>query len=373
MENPFSYTGIVRGDAFCNRQTEQTELLKFIKGSQNVLLYSHRRYGKSSLIYKLFNRLERQRAKIDTLYVELYGTLSEKDFVAAILASLNQIESKLEKLVKMVRSAIKSVKLGMSIDPITGSPGVSVSFDSGYRDAMLSNVLGLLRSFSEKRKLMVVFDEFQEIAGYKQKGFEKRLRAIIQQHENISYLFCGSQRHILTEIFTNKNRAFYKLAQSYPLAKIQTDQYVPWAQKLFLKKGKRIEAQLVEEIVFRCENHPMYVQQFLFYLWEEKVTEFSNDTVDEIELRILQSSQNEFLNLWDSLTLNQKKTLKLILLTGGREMFYANALQAVDLNAGSQVTRSLEKLIGDNIVLKNDDYKIQDVMFKKWIQTFLLK
>jgi len=54
-------------------------------------------------------------------------------------------------------------------------------------------------------------------------------------------------------------------------------------------------------------------------------------------------------------------------------MFYANALQAVDLNAGSQVTRSLEKLVGDDIVLKNDDYKIQDVMFKKWIQTFLLK
>jgi hypothetical protein len=299
--------------------------------------------------------------------------LSEKDFVSAILASLNQIESKLEKLVKLVRSAIRSVKLAMSIDPITGSPGVSVSFDSGYNEAMLSNVLGLLGSFSEKRKLMVVFDEFQEIAGYKQEGFEKRLRAIIQQHENISYFFCGSQRHILTEIFTNKNRAFYKLAQSYPLAKIQTDQYVPWAQKLFLKTGSKIEAQLLEEIVARCENHPMYVQQFFFFLWEEKVRELSIDTVDEIERRILQSSQNEFLNLWDSLTLNQKKTLKLIILTGGREMFYANALQAVDLNAGSQVTRSLEKLVGDDIVLKNNDYKIQDVMFKKWMQAFLLK
>jgi AAA+ ATPase superfamily predicted ATPase len=331
-----------------------------------VLLYSHRRYGKSSLIYKLFNRLKRQRPKIDTLYVELYGTLSEKDFVSAILASLNQIESKLEKLVKLVRSAIRSVKLGMSIDPITGSPGVSVSFDSGYNEAMLSNILGLLGRLSEKRKLMVVFDEFQEIAGYKKEGFEKRLRAIIQQHENISYFFCGSQRHILTEVFTNKNRAFYKLAQSYPLAKIQTDQYVPWARELFLKGGRKIEAELVEEIVARCENHPMYVQQFLFYLWEE-------NTVDEIELKILRSSQNEFLNLWDSLTLNQKKTLKLILLTGGKEMFYANALQSVDLNAGSQVTRSLEKLIGDDIVLKNDEYKIQDVMFMKWIQTFLLK
>ncbi len=373
MENPFSYTGIVRGDAFCNRQTEQKELLKFIKGSQNVLLYSHRRYGKSSLIHKLFNRLERQRPKIDTLYVDLYGTLSEKDFVSAILTGLNQIESKLEKLVKLVRSAIRSVKLGMSIDPITGSPGISVSFDSGYNEAMLGNILGLLGRLSEKRKLMVVFDEFQEIAGYKKEGFEKRLRATIQQHENISYFFCGSQRHILTEVFTNKNRAFYKLAQSYPLAKIHTDHYVPWARELFLKGSQKIEAELVKEIVARCENHPMYVQQFLFYLWEEKVTEFSIDTVDEIELKILRSSQNEFLNLWDSLTLNQKKTLKLILLTGGKEMFYANALQAVDLNAGSQVTRSLQKLIGDDVVLKNDGYKIQDVMFMKWIQTFLLK
>jgi hypothetical protein len=238
---------------------------------------------------------------------------------------------------------------------------------------MLSNILGLLGRLSEKRKLMVVFDEFQEIAGYKKEGFEKRLRAIIQQHENISYFFCGSQRHILTEVFTNNNRAFYKLAQSYPLAKIQTDDYVPWVRELFLKDGNKIEAELVEEIVARCENHPMYVQQFLFYLWEEKVTEFSIDTVDEMELKILRSSQNEFLNLWDSLTLNQKKTLKLILLTGGKEMFYANALQAVDLNAGSQVTRSLQKLIGDDIVLKNDEYKIQDVMFMKWIQTFLLK
>ena len=373
MDNPFSYTGIVRGNAFCNRRTEQAELLKFIKGSQNVLLYSQRRYGKSSLIYKLFNRLERQRPKIDTLYVELYGTLSEKDFVAAVLASLNQIESRLEKLVKLVRSVMQSIQLGISIDPITGSPGVSVSFDSGYNEVMLSNVLGLLGGFSEKRKLMVVFDEFQEIAGYKQKGFEKRLRAIIQQQENISYFFCGSQRHMLTEIFTNKNRAFYKLAQSYPLAKIKTNHYVPWAQKLFLKTDNPVEAQLIREIVKRCENHPMYVQQFLFYLWEAKVRSPSIETIDEIELRILQSSQNEFLNLWDSLTLNQKKTLKLILVTGGNEMFYAKALQAVDLNAGSQVTRSLEKLVGDDIVLKDDGYKIQDVMFKKWIQNCLLR
>ena len=128
---------------------------------------------------------------------------------------------------------------------------------------------------------------------------------------------------------------------------------------------------IIEEIVSRCENHPMYVQQFLFFLWEVRSTEVSIETVDKIEMRILESSRNEFLNLWDSLTLNQKKTLKLIILTGGRDMFYAKALQTVDLKAGSQVTRALEKLVRSDIVHKNRNFQIQDVMFKKWIETFL--
>ena len=145
------------------------------------------------------------------------------------------------------------------------------------------------------------------------------------------------------------------------------------ARKLFLKAGREIKTGIIAEIVSRCENHPMYVQQFLFFLWEERSTEFSIETVDKIEMRILESSHNEFLNLWDSLTLNQKKTLKLIILTGGRDMFYAKALQAVDLNAGSQVTRALGKLARSDIVLKNGNFQIQDVMFKKWMQAFLLK
>jgi AAA+ ATPase superfamily predicted ATPase len=372
MDNPFSYTGIVSGDAFCNRQKEQTELLRYIEGTQNVLLYSHRRYGKSSLIYKLFSRLKRRRPKIGTLYVELYGTLSERDFVAAILASLNQVESKLERLVKLVKSAVRNVKVGLSIDPVTGSPGVTVSFDSGYDEAVLGNVMGLLGKLAEKRRLMVVFDEFQEIANYKQQGFEKRLRAIIQRHNNISYFFCGSQRHILTEIFNSRNRAFYKLAQSYPIEKIETKHYIPWAQKLFAKEDILLEKEIIEEIISRCENHPMHIQQFLFHMWGGEKTLPSLELIDEIERKILRNSHNEFLNLWDALTVNQKKTLKLIIRTGGKDIFFASALQSVDLNAGSQVTRALEKLIRNDIVVKHNGYHIQDVMFKKWIETFLL-
>ena len=54
MKNPFSFSGIVEDPAFCNREKEQTDLTRFIGNSQNVLLYSHRRFGKTSLINRVF-------------------------------------------------------------------------------------------------------------------------------------------------------------------------------------------------------------------------------------------------------------------------------------------------------------------------------
>ena len=62
MENPFAFNNYVTGEAFCNRKKELTDLLMSMKGSQNVLLYSHRRIGKSSLIRQAFHEINKQKA-----------------------------------------------------------------------------------------------------------------------------------------------------------------------------------------------------------------------------------------------------------------------------------------------------------------------
>ena len=63
MENPFNYSGIVTDEAFCNRKKELKELVRYVRDSQNVLLYSHRRFGKTSLIFKAIERLKKQKPK----------------------------------------------------------------------------------------------------------------------------------------------------------------------------------------------------------------------------------------------------------------------------------------------------------------------
>ena len=373
MQNPFVFSSYVIGESFCNREKEMSELFKYIKGSQNVLLFSHRRYGKSSLIRQVFNDIQGNNLDIGTMHVELYGTLSEKDFISRTFQSLNQLESNLNRLLKSISTTLKNVKLSLSIDPATGAASVSPSFGAVNEKIFLEELMNILLKYSQKRKLVVAYDEFQEVANYSEEGFEKRLRSFIQQHSNICYIFSGSQRHLITEMFNATNRAFYKLAESFPLGKIETKHYIPWAQKLFRKKNVHLDAAFIEEIVSRFENHPMYIQNVLFHLWDEPGKKgFFSETIDKIENSIIERRNLEHTVLWETLSINQKKTLKLILLNDGSNLFNADALKSVNLKTGSLVSKTLSSLINKEIIVKNGKYMIQDVVFKKWLQKTLL-
>jgi AAA+ ATPase superfamily predicted ATPase len=372
MENPFAYSNYVTGESFCNRKKELSELLGYIKGSQNVLLYSRRRYGKSSLIGQVFREIKEKNLNIGAMHVELYGTISEKDFITRTFQGLNQLESNFDRLLKSVSKALKNIKLNLSIDSATGGTSLSPSFEAVNEKIFLEELMSILSNYSQKHKLVIAFDEFQEAANYTEDGFEKRLRSFIQQHSNICYIFSGSQQHLITEMFNSNNRAFYKLAESFPLDKIETKHYIPWIQSLFSRKNVHLPAELIEEIVARFENHPMYIQNFLFHLWEEPGKKvFSTEIINNVENAIIEKRSMEHTVLWETLSINQKKTLKLILLNNGSNLYNADSLKSVNLKTGSLVTKALLSLIKKEIIVKDGRYLIQDIVFKKWLQKTL--
>jgi AAA+ ATPase superfamily predicted ATPase len=361
MKNPFSHSGIVTGEAFCNRVQEIKDLSYLVNHSQNILLYSHRRMGKTSLIHQLILKLKKQRPAIQSVYVDLYGSIDEKDFIEAVFTGLAQIESKVEKLLKLA----SGLRLSSSIDPLTGQPSVSVSMSPKDRPRYLENAMNALAGYSAKRRLLLVFDEFQEIGRYTEDEFEKRLRSHIQKHSNISYIFSGSQTHLLARMFNTSDRAFYQMAVSFPLKSISMADYIEWASTLFKKRGVDLDKEVIQDIVERCDFQPMYIQQFLFELY--RLEAFEGEIIDPIELKILERRENEFMILWDSLTINQRKVMRLLAETGGENMYYAEALQRVGLKSGSMVKRAINSLLLKEIVAKNKVYHIQDAMLKKWV------
>ena len=372
MDNPFAYSNYVSGDSFCNRKKEIAEMLKYIRGSQNVLLYSHRRYGKSSLIRQIFRDIKNKNLKIGVMHVELYGTISEKDFITKTFQGLSQLESNFEKLLQSVNRTLKSIRLNLSIDPAGGGTTLSPAFEAASEKRILEELMNILAKYSQKQKLVIAFDEFQEVARYTEDGFEKRLRSFIQQHSNICYIFAGSQKHLITEMFNSNKRAFYKLAESFPLGKIETRQYIPWIRKLFARKKVDLPIQLIKTIIETFENHPMYIQNFLFHLWEEPgKKEMTPETIRKIENIIVEKRSLEYTVLWETLSINQKKTLKLILLNNGSNLYNADALKSVNLKSASLVTKALSSLMKKEVIMKNGFYVVQDIVFKKWLQKTL--
>jgi len=363
MENPFSYSDYVTGKAFCNRDIEQKDLIYFAQNSQNVLIYSHRRMGKTSLVHQVIHQLKKAKPKVNSVYMDLYGTLDENDFIDAVLTGLAQIESKLERILKQMAG----LKVSGSIDPLTNLPTLSASIKPREKPEYLEKALNLLASYSSNQKLLVVFDEFQEVAKYSEQGFEKRLRKVIQGHRNISYIFSGSQKHILIAMFDSAKRAFYKMARSFPLEKIEMQPYIEWAQKLFKKKNINVDKEIIIDIVERCDYQPIYIQQFLFDLWRSDTVNLT--VLDEIQKSIIASQKNQFIVLWSLLTQNQKKTLRLLADTGGEGIYKAEQLQRIGFNSGSVLQRALLSLVKKEILSKNERFQFQDAMFKKWVQS----
>lgn len=361
MVNPFAATEIATGDAFCNRVTEQEELLAYMKNGQNVLLYGPRRTGKTSLLKRVIavNDLAKH-----TLYVDLYGSLSEKDFVSRLYSAIAAKQGSLKKALKL----FAGLRLTTEVDPVTAAPSFSVALDPAQAPAYLASALSMLQKMSVKAPLVVVFDEFQEVALYGEEGFEKRLRSAIQTHEGISYLFCGSRKHLLLSMFAESSRAFYHLARHYPLPEISEQAYISWACGLFERKNVALDPGLVAQIVARYEGSPLYIQQTLWELWQRRKIDAA--TLREIDERILARRQPEMMALWDRLTLNQKKTLRILAEKGTSQLSSAATLARVGLKSSSQLHRALSTLFEADLLDKNEKgrYVFQDVLFKHWVR-----
>ena len=175
-------------------------------------------------------------------------------------------------------------------------------------------------------------------------------------------------------MFSSQKRAFYKQASSYPLKTIETKHYVPWLEKLFSTGEMAIEKTKLVQIVERMQNHPMYIQLFCFFLWQElKYSSWNDEIINKIENSMIEQKHLEYQTLWDNLSINQKKTLKLVLINDGKNLFSAEALIMVNIKTASIVTRCLKSLSEKEILVKNGKYIIEDLFLNKWLWIAIIK
>jgi len=371
MENPFVYGKEVSGDNFCNRNDEIKELYRDTVNSQNVIIFSQRRFGKTSLIKEVLTK-SRQKGII-TIYADLYSVLTEEDLVRVYAKAVAEsLFGMAHKALRQAGEFFKCIRPKLTIDE-QGKPTYSIDVEKKDTLPFLEDVLEAVKRYThgKKKKAAVVFDEFQQIGQFRTDRAEKVMRSLIQRHKDISYIFMGSKKHLIFDMFNNANRPFYKSAKPFPLGKISEKEFSDFIQHKFNGTRKSISDNLAKEIITVCERHPYYVQYLCHIIWEkledgEHVKK--KNIYESLELLLFRESST-YEATWDLLTIKQRQVfLALAKTTPDEKFFSSDFLERYSLGSASSLQRTLRSLVDKELVDREGDaYTIIDIFFKKWL------
>lgn len=367
-KNPFRYGIAVDDPYFVDREQEFSDLNRWLKSGQSIVMYSPRRYGKTSLMLKLLKNLKKQGYK--TIYVDFFKVHSRLRFIELYYNGIFKLMPSWEKAIRRISSLTKTIRPVITVDQ-NGNPNVSVRVDSDSGKLNMDEVFDLPQKLATKKAWIVVFDEFQEVNKLNEDSFEKEMRASLIHHDKVSYVFMGSQMHMLLNMFTHRNRAFYQFGKIFELKKIPVEVQTNYLENRFETTGIKISPGICQKIVDVSNNIPHYVQYLASAAWEFSLE--NKNTLDDSVLSnaintIVTNQIDYYLSYFEKLTANQQKILKAIHLENKHIFTTAYALR-FQLSSISSTQRAIERLLKDGVIEKQaSSYHFIDPFFKIWLE-----
>jgi hypothetical protein len=373
MDNPFVYGRYVIGDAFTDREEELAYLVCELEANGRIFLISPRRYGKSSLLQHVRQQLLKKGLLV--AYLDMYKIATINQFAEAYATAIVEAStSKSRKRIKWITDFLPRLRPKISFEaPETPAISLDYSLENEESWKELETLYNLPQKIAlqEKRKFVVMFDEFQEIEKLGGAALEKQLRAAIQSHHRVNYVFAGSKQHVLYDMISNRARAFYQLGEVLNLQKIPGAEMARFIKENMAATGFKIDAPAVQLIIEATSNIPNNVQLLCHRLWSENqnTKRIARADVEQGIRNLILAYGPVFAEIWDTLTLYQQKLLKAIAATDGKELTSVRHIKRFELQSSSFVTQGLKRLQQKGIVAKeNDHYIIADVFFEKWIK-----
>ncbi|MEA4949232.1 MAG: ATP-binding protein [Petrimonas sp.] len=367
--NPFITSGYISSEYFCDREIETGQLLTELINGNDVALISTRRMGKTGLIKHVFNDQRISKAYY-TFFIDIYATKSLREFIFALSKEIvDGLKPFGRKAYETFVSTVKSLQAGISFD-VSGIPNFHLSLsDIQNEKATLDEIFHFIEK-AEKRCIIAI-DEFQQIASYPDKNIEAILRTHVQHCNNGRFIFAGSQRHIMGNMFLSASRPFYQSVSMMQLGPISMEYYIAFAQEHFDKSDKTITREAIISIYNQFEGITWYVQKLLNTLFSNtpKGGTCSENMIAPAIDQIINSFRYVYAEAMFRLPEKQKELLIAIAKAGKAERLKsAEFISKYKLSSASSVQSAQRVLLEkDYITGENDVFGIYDRFFGMWI------
>lgn len=367
--NPFFIGRYVDKQYFCDREKDTETLVRHILNGRNVALISPRRLGKSGLIHHTFAQ-DVIKDRYTTIYVDIYATKDLCEMVKALSEAIVKAVGQKKIWHEKFFSFIKSLRVGFHIDAVSGEP----SFDIGIGD--IENPDKTIRELfdymeASEKPCILAIDEFQQIREYPQTNTEAFIRSLVQQCSRTSFIFCGSKRHTMTDIFYSPAKPFFQSVISQSLKPIPMETYVEFAGRMFSQRRKILDRAAAEAIYRMFDGCTWYMQMMMnemFALTKEGMT-CTTEYIDFAWDNIIMAQEDRYQAILYGLAPKQKQLLQAIASDRTVEgITSSDFVKRHRLVSASSVQAALKPLLKNDIVTCEEGiYRIYDYFFADYL------
>ena len=368
--NPFVVTGKIPPQYFCDRVEESKQLEKALCNQMNVVLTSSRRMGKTSLVDFVFDSPTIKDNYI-TISIDILHTTTFREFILAFgTAVFDCVAARSEKWRKQFVTFLKSLSASFGYDAASNLPTFDIKIgDVQQPEYTLQEIFKYLESID--KRCLIVIDEFQQITYYPEKNVEALMRTHIQKMSNSNFVFSGSQRRLMEEMFFSSKRPFYQSAKSIRLEPIDKDIYMDFAVKNFKESGKEIEKEAFAHIYDTFQGVTLYIQRILkdAYAETQKGETCDVETAKRLIEEYIDENDSRLRERLAFITETQKELLYAV-----HEARQASGITSMEFtkkyrlrSPSSSQSAALKLLEYDMITRKEKFYSISDPLLSLWL------
>jgi hypothetical protein len=252
------------------RQADVDEVTGALIGDANLILAGPRRTGKTSVCDAALNRARREGlyvASLDLFRVADTAELAET-LALAVISNRSTAHRLIRRAREMGRAALSAAQAAavLKLQSQLGEV-VEVALTPGWAAADPQRALDLALELPERvavadgKRMIVFFDEFQELAGDRRPYGDpdqvtKRMRAVFQRSTSVSYLFAGSLEHTMRDLFAPDQRAFSGFGSFHALRQISHADWITGLAEPFAGDDCTVHSGVLERIVELGARHP---------------------------------------------------------------------------------------------------------------------
>ncbi len=367
--NPFICQGYESPEYFCDRIEETEIMTSTLYNGRNITLISPRRLGKTGLIWNTFHHIKSENKDAICIYIDIFPTKSQSEFVRMLgTAVLNETLSKSKMLGKKMLEMLGSLRPVLGVDALTGMPNVTLNVDPTQSEMTIRNIFTYLNKI--QREVFIAIDEFQQINEYPESGTEAMLRSYIQFSHNIHFVFSGSKKHIMSEMFTSPQRPFYQSTDILNLAPLNEETYYQFANNFFETNKGGLDREVFRELYDTYDGYTWYVQSVLNRLYEKFRTVSSSAQLRETILNVVESKKPQYESLVMFLTDNQFSLLRAVAKERVAEQPMGKEfIKKHGLSGSSSVKTALDVLCEKELLYRMPEgYIVYDRFMSQWLQ-----